>query len=587
MPRVLDLRVVCRHARMRLQGDGAAVRRALRRLRADRKGVIAVFVAAGIIPLVAMAGLAVDTTRGYLVKARLNQALDAAALAGGRVFFEPDRDADVRSFFDANFPNGFLGAELDPLAIAEDVENGRLTVSTSARIPTTFTRVLGFEELSVTARSVVERADRGMELVLVMDNTGSMRSSNKIGEMRDAARELIDILYGDRQSVPNFWVGLVPYTATVNVGRQNAGWLAPGALQLRDYEIGFGEIDEGHCTGDFLDAAWNPEWDSTAQACLVGTPIPEGVHGATTQSQCENGLGGPGDGPGIWDSATGTCLVTEAWKGCVEARYDPSGAMGDDVTDAPPSVAPFQPYYWPRWRNGDDISQRYNSWLFDEDAFDEIHSGSTSIDEREGTNTSGNDGRGPNLGCGPAITPWTDQRSVVEAAITEMDAWHRGGTTTNLGLVWGWRLLSPRWRGLWGEPDLPLDYDEPLMQKVAVILTDGDNQFFGGMAPSGDTDYTGYGRLSDGNIGTTNTDTARQSLNARTLAICNAMKAEGIIIYTITFDVSTNSRGEAIRDTFRQCATTPGHFFDSYGGTGLSQTFRVIAAQLSNLRIAE
>lgn len=169
-----------------------------------------------------------------------------------------------------------------------------------------------------------------------------------------------------------------------------------------------------------------------------------------------------------------------------------------------------------------------------------------------------------------------------------MDAWHRGGTTTNLGVVWGWRLLSPRWRGLWAsDPELPLDYDEPLMDKVVVILTDGDNNLYSGHAPSGDTDYTGYQRLSAGRLGTTNRSTARTRLNDRTLQTCTAMKQEGIIIYAITFEVANNSAGDAIRSIFRSCATTPGHFFDSYGGEGLAGTFRTIAAQLANLRIAE
>ena len=537
-------------------------------LRSDRRGAMAVFLAISLIPLVGAAGLALDTTRGYLVKARLNQALDAAALAGGRVFYEDDRNDDIRAFFDANFPPGFLGAQVSDLNITDDPENGELTVSASASIPTSLVSVLGFEEMNISARSVVQRADRGMELVLVMDNTGSMRSGNKIGEMRDAAHELVDILYADRTVVPNFWISLVPYTAAVNIGANNSGWLIPGTLDAAVYELDSSEVDQEDCRGT------NVNWDATREVCTIGDVV---VHDDWTEAACS--------GVGVWVEDSSECVVSYAWKGCVEARYDPSGAPGDDVTDAPPATAPFRPYYWPRWRDGNDIESRYNSWLFDNEALGQ--SENTAVDETEATNTSGNNGLGPNLGCGPAITPWTDQRSDVEAAIDEMDSWHRGGTTTNLGLVWGWRLLSPRWRGLWGDPDLPLPYDEPLMQKVAVILTDGDNQLYGGHAPSGDTDYTGYQRLSDRRMGTANLNTARRELNDRTLRICNDMKAQDIIIYTITFDVRTDSRGQEIRDTFRDCATTPGHFFDSYGGAGLSQTFRVIAAQLSNLRIAE
>ena len=51
-------------------------------------------------------GLAVDTARGYLVKTRLNYALDAAALAGLRVMFDAvARDAAIQDFSDANFPS--------------------------------------------------------------------------------------------------------------------------------------------------------------------------------------------------------------------------------------------------------------------------------------------------------------------------------------------------------------------------------------------------------------------------------------------------------------------------------------------------
>ncbi len=77
-------------------------------------------------------------------------------------------------------------------------------------------------------------------------------------------------------------------------------------------------------------------------------------------------------------------------------------------------------------------------------------------------NDDQNDGTGPNLGCGPAITPLIASKTNVLAAIDEMLPWHRGGTMANLGLAWGWRVLSPSWRGLWGgatPADLPKTTD--------------------------------------------------------------------------------------------------------------------------------
>lgn len=82
----------------------------LRGLVRDRSGSIAPLVAGGMVVLVASVGLATDAARGYMVKARLSQALDAAALAGGRVMFSPDRDSDIVMYFNSNFPDGFMGA---------------------------------------------------------------------------------------------------------------------------------------------------------------------------------------------------------------------------------------------------------------------------------------------------------------------------------------------------------------------------------------------------------------------------------------------------------------------------------------------
>ena len=464
------------------------------------RAAVAPLIAALTIPLVAATGLSIDAARGYLLKARLSQALDAAALAGGRVYFQPQRDSDIQMYFDANFPADFMNADLGALQISADVDEGTLTVSIDATIATSFMQVVGIDTMDVAAASTVKRADRGLELALVMDNTGSMygttNGQRKINVMKDAAMELIDSLYGERTEVTNLYISLVPYTAAVNVGGHRTNWLQPGSMTGLDY------------------------------------------------------------GP-------------NGWKGCVEART--GGYDTNDLTDQLP------------------IPYHYAPHAIDNDWY--------PVDESESTNTTSNNGTGPNLGCGPAITSLTQDRATIEANIQAMGAWHRGGTTTNLGMVWGWRTISPRFRGLWGGAtpnDMPFDYDEPLMDKVVVVLTDGYNQLYSaakshyGESGFTDSDYTAYGRISEGRLGTTSSfTTARRELNDRMAATCNAMKAEGIVIYTITFAVSNNSGGNEIRDIFRNCATNPGYYFDSPTASSLRDTFRAIASQLSNLRIYE
>ena len=109
-------------------------------------------------PAILGAGCTLDALRGYAVRARLAQAVDSAALAGGRVMFDTQRDGHIRSFFDKAFPNGFLGAHADALTIAEDAAAGTLTVSGRASLNAMFLRLFGNGDVTVEARSIVRRA---------------------------------------------------------------------------------------------------------------------------------------------------------------------------------------------------------------------------------------------------------------------------------------------------------------------------------------------------------------------------------------------------------------------------------------------
>jgi Flp pilus assembly protein TadG len=528
----------------------------LRVLAKDQHGAVMAIVGLAIIPLFAVVGLAIDGGRGYMLKSKLSYAIDAAGLAGGRAFDTDLRETDIAMFFEANFPTGYMGAELapgHPLVTFDDEEN-TITIEATATIPTRFMSVAGVHEMSVSSRTVIRRELQGMELVLVMDNTGSMRSGGKIDAMKDAAAELIEILYGSRDEVEDFYVGLVPYAATVNIGSHREDWLT------------------GYDAGDF---------------------------------------------------------APTTWKGCVEARDYPN-----DSNDALPEVEAWRPFLWESTRrkywsdgyygasnpnvqdgNGDGLDDDGNPFpLGGDNEWDPAGPESAlNLDN----DLYQNNGTGPNLGCPPAITSLVTSKATVLAAIDDMGPWHRGGTMANLGLAWGWRVLSPAWRDMWGgdtPAELPLDYHTPNMHKVVILLTDGNNEWYdwpgtndsncgnrspykglpgknsyasatcnvyAGYFPG--ADYTAYGRLNEGRLGTTSNSGANGVINDRMLELCAAMKAQDIIMYTITFQVSSTTT----QNLYRSCATDDDHYFNSPSNSQLEEAFEQIADELSNLRIAE
>ena len=128
--------------------------------------------------------------------------------------------------------------------------------------------------------------------------------------------------------------------------------------------------------------------------------------------------------------------------------------------------------------------------------------------------------------------------------------------------------------------DLPLPYDEPLMDKVIVFMTDGDND----MPP--DSTYVAYGRLIDGYLGTTDEGTAEEELDTRFSQICDAMKAStrGIKIYTISVGAGVAQNSEV---SLEDCASLEPYYFHAADGEELIEKFNEVADALSKLRVSK
>lgn len=148
--------------------------------------------------------------------------MDAAALVGGRNFFLPTRDDDIRRFFEANFPLGYLNSTVSGPVITANQEEETVYVTASAAVDTSFMRIFGFDTLNVSAEAEVTRSLQALDIVLAMDMSGSMTASatgggTRIEAARAAATELVNVLFGPDETKELLNIGLVPWNGKVNV----------------------------------------------------------------------------------------------------------------------------------------------------------------------------------------------------------------------------------------------------------------------------------------------------------------------------------------------------------------------------------
>lgn len=159
------------------------LRRSPRNVRRQR-GAIAVMVAVTMLVILAAVGLVVDGGLAYLVKARLNAAVDSAALAGARAVTNGSTQADqiasaqaaAQLYFDANIPPTLLAAA-PKLTTKVTFNAGTAIIDTSAtaKMPVSMMQVLGFTELAPVAYAQTTRRD--LDMAFVVDTSGSLVTS--------------------------------------------------------------------------------------------------------------------------------------------------------------------------------------------------------------------------------------------------------------------------------------------------------------------------------------------------------------------------------------------------------------------------
>lgn len=157
----------------------------VRNKRKNQTGFAVIMTALTMLVSIPLVGLAVDVAVLYMIRGKLQQAVDAAALAGARALANGStvsaQAASAQStaavFFNANFPNGYWGTTNiqfpAPTVDSTSTPNYR-TVTTTATVtaPLYFLRVLGQNTTTIATSSQAGRRDVAM--MLVLDRSSSM-----------------------------------------------------------------------------------------------------------------------------------------------------------------------------------------------------------------------------------------------------------------------------------------------------------------------------------------------------------------------------------------------------------------------------
>lgn len=537
----------------------------LTRLRKNQAGNTLAIVAAALVPLAGMMGGGLDISRGYLAQTRLQQACDAGVLAGRKLMGTTGTvssavTTEVRKFVKFNYPDQYLGSTLQDADIVPTLgTNDQVQLTLSTTVPTVVMRLFGKQNISVTATCSARNDYSNIDIVLVLDTTGSMACKPERTESECTT-------YASPRYVTNYLAGVgrdVTYVSEETSGGNNIS-------RIQGLRTALSNLQSQMAT---IETQFNMTEESKRKRVRWAiVPFSQMVNAGFSLDSSDTTLWSR-KGTG-WFNTTGTYYdgsttgqsvshnstwLTNNWDGCVEERR-----TSNTIT----------------LNSGHSIPDNLPSTAYDL-MFDTLP---TSTDTR--WTVADPDASSGQYACPKAMM------ELQQLTGTEFNNYFtanngfvaNGGTYLDVGLLWAARLLSRS--GPWSSENPTLYHTFPINRYV-IFMTDGEMQ----TGPDGgySTGYSAYGperysRRVTSNGTTTNSDNNR---TARMRMVCTAIKNMGVKIYSISYGSGSTLSSDLVNCSSSTNTTTPEFAFKADSASQLNTVFRNIGENIGSLRLSQ
>ena len=174
------------------------------------------------VPLIVAIGGVVDYSNALRQKAGVQAAADAAALSAAKYSGKDEaaRTSRANMFFKAN-----LDADIDVQSTSLKKIDGSWVYDADFSMPTAFLGLMNVNELDMQVQSAVKQSDTPLDIALVLDSTGSMKTNGKMVQLQAAVNLFLDNFDG-MSGEAKIQVAIIPFDTEVKITNANMTMLA-------------------------------------------------------------------------------------------------------------------------------------------------------------------------------------------------------------------------------------------------------------------------------------------------------------------------------------------------------------------------